>query len=149
MVLSHRKALIQRRKCSPPMTKNRLLGPSEIRALEFKGEFRRFRFRSVPATIDNDQSISQNPRKQCAIGLAKKDRQPDQPGSPSVLGISSKRSSHCARLAKQICAFGRMSIALSRLPAGTTSKAPLNWTLGRADPHSMQKLFSCRVAGTR
>lgn len=31
-----------------------------------------------------------------------------------------------ARLPKHMCAFGRMLIELSRLPAGTTSKAPIN-----------------------
>jgi hypothetical protein len=37
--------------------KNRLPDPSEIFALEFKGEFRRFKISSVSATIGIDLSI--------------------------------------------------------------------------------------------
>ncbi|ESW87697.1 hypothetical protein X772_11580 [Mesorhizobium sp. LSJC280B00] len=37
--------------------KNRLPDPSEICALEFKGEFRRFKICSVSATIGIDWSI--------------------------------------------------------------------------------------------
>jgi hypothetical protein len=37
--------------------KNRLPDPSEICALEFKAEFRRFGIDSISATIDIDQSI--------------------------------------------------------------------------------------------
>jgi hypothetical protein len=35
---------------------NRLLDPSKICALEFKGEFRRFKIRSISATIGIDRS---------------------------------------------------------------------------------------------
>lgn len=56
IILSHGIALIPQRKSSLPTTKNRLTGPSEICALEFEGEFRRFGTYSVSATIDIDQS---------------------------------------------------------------------------------------------
>jgi hypothetical protein len=55
--------------------------------------------------------------------------------------MSSICQSQIARLPKQMCASGRMSTALSRLPAGTTSKVPSNWMLGTADPQLLQKLF--------
>jgi hypothetical protein len=57
MVLSYRNALIQQRKSFLHTVENRLCDPSEICALEFKGEFRRFRVCSVSATIGIDQSI--------------------------------------------------------------------------------------------
>jgi hypothetical protein len=47
-----------------------------------------------------------------------------------------------------MCASGETAISSSRLPAGTTSKAPSIWTLGKADPQTEQKLLACRVAGT-
>lgn len=45
-----------------------------------------------------------------------------QPGSPSILSMEARSLSQSARLEKQICALGRMSIRLSSDPAGTTSK---------------------------
>jgi hypothetical protein len=57
IVLSHGNALNFQRKFFLCATKNRLTDPSENRALEFKGEFRRFGIRSVSATIANDWSI--------------------------------------------------------------------------------------------
>jgi hypothetical protein len=55
--LSHNIALIYQRKLLPRTTKNRLADPSEISALDFKGEFRRFRICSVSGTIGIDRSI--------------------------------------------------------------------------------------------
>jgi hypothetical protein len=57
IVLSHDNALIFQRKFFPRTMKNRLPDPSEIRALEFKGEFRGFRIRSVSATIGINRLI--------------------------------------------------------------------------------------------
>jgi hypothetical protein len=56
--------------------KNRLADPSEICALEFKGEFRRFGICSVSATIDIDRSIFKICGDSGVIALAKKDRRP-------------------------------------------------------------------------
>jgi hypothetical protein len=58
--LSDDNALIYQRNFFLHTTKNRLLDPSEIRALDFKGEFRRFEISSVSATIDIDWSILAN-----------------------------------------------------------------------------------------
>jgi hypothetical protein len=55
--LSNDNALISRSKFFLRTTKNRLLNPSEIRALEFKGEIRRLGSYSVSATIGSDRKI--------------------------------------------------------------------------------------------
>jgi hypothetical protein len=57
IVRSHRNALNSRRKFFLHTTKNRLPDPSEIRALDFKHEFRRSAICSVSATIAIDWSI--------------------------------------------------------------------------------------------
>jgi hypothetical protein len=53
-------------------TKNRLADPSEICALEFKGEFRRFGICSVSATIGTDRSNFKFCGESGIIGLAEK-----------------------------------------------------------------------------
>jgi hypothetical protein len=57
IILSDRNALNSVHKFFLPTMKNRLPDPSEICALEFKGEFRRFKICSVSATIGIDWSI--------------------------------------------------------------------------------------------
>jgi hypothetical protein len=57
IVLRHGNALICPRKFFPPATKNRLRDPSEICAIDFKHEFRRFAICSVSATIGIDWPI--------------------------------------------------------------------------------------------
>jgi len=57
IILSDGNDLNSKRKYFVHTTKNRLLDPSEICALEFKKEFRRFRIWSVSATIGIDWSI--------------------------------------------------------------------------------------------
>jgi hypothetical protein len=57
IVQNHDNALNFRRKFFPRTTKHRLLDPSENRALDFKGEFRRSVLCSVSATIGIDRSI--------------------------------------------------------------------------------------------
>src|SRR5262249_6537352 len=64
-----------------------------------------------------------------------------RPGNSSKLGTSSRSWSQLARLAVKMCAVGRTSISLSRLPAGTTSSAPFKCDRGSAEPHSWQKLL--------
>jgi len=61
-------------------------------------------------------------------------------GNPSNLGTSSSSLSQAALLDKKICAVGSMDISVSRHPAGTTSK-PSICVLGKADPHTLQKLL--------
>ncbi|HEX4077985.1 MAG TPA: hypothetical protein VHX61_03805 [Rhizomicrobium sp.] len=58
IVLSDDNALNYQSKFFPLTMKNRLTDSSEICALEFKGEFRRFGIGLVSATIDIDRSIS-------------------------------------------------------------------------------------------
>jgi hypothetical protein len=58
IVLSDRNALNAKCKCFPHATRNRLRNPSEIFALEFKGEFRRFKICSVMPTIGTDRRFS-------------------------------------------------------------------------------------------
>jgi hypothetical protein len=76
IVLSDGSALIFQRKFFQYTTKNRLADPSEISALEFKGESRRFRSRSVSRTIGINRSIffEVHGARCCAVS-AKKDRQ--------------------------------------------------------------------------
>jgi len=57
IVLKHDDAIDLSRKIFPLTTKNRIPDPSEILALEFKGEFRRSAICSVSQTIDIDWSI--------------------------------------------------------------------------------------------
>jgi hypothetical protein len=57
IVSTHRNALILCRKFFPCAAKDRLADPSEIRALDFKQEFRRSAICSVSATIGVDRSI--------------------------------------------------------------------------------------------
>ena len=52
--------------------KNRLPDPSEICALEFEGEFRRFGIYSVSATIGGNRSIFDTFRDYGIIGLTEK-----------------------------------------------------------------------------
>jgi hypothetical protein len=52
--------------------KHRLLDTSEIRALDFKGEFRRSAICSVSATIGINRSIFEIPCENSVIGLAEK-----------------------------------------------------------------------------
>jgi len=51
------------------VAENRLPGPSENRALDFKGKYRRFEKPSVPTTIANDWSIFLARRAQPYLGL--------------------------------------------------------------------------------
>lgn len=62
-------------------------------------------------------------------------------------GSVSNPASQLARLDTKIWAFGRMRTALSRLPAGTTSTAPLACWYGSAEPQIEQKHRACRVDG--
>jgi hypothetical protein len=55
--------------------KNRPTDPSEIRALEFKAEFRRSAICSLPVTIGIDWSILGTFHEDGIISLTKKDRQ--------------------------------------------------------------------------
>jgi hypothetical protein len=55
--LSDDNALIFQRKFFPRTSKNRIPDPSEYRALEFKGEFRRFGCWSISTTIGINRSI--------------------------------------------------------------------------------------------
>jgi hypothetical protein len=57
IVLCQGNTLIFRREFFRHAAKNRLADPSEISALDFKREFRRFRIRSVSGTIGIDRSI--------------------------------------------------------------------------------------------
>jgi hypothetical protein len=57
MVSSGHNSLIERRSFFPRTMKNRLPDPSEICALEFKAEFRRFGIGTVSATIGIDQLV--------------------------------------------------------------------------------------------
>jgi len=76
MVQGYDNALIYQRKFFGPTAKNRPAGPSKIRALEFKREFRRFEFSPVSATIDNDRSIFlKTPMTRASPAALKKDRQ--------------------------------------------------------------------------
>jgi hypothetical protein len=52
--------------------KSRLPDPSEICALEFKGEFLRFRICSVSTTIDIDRSIFQISGKRGLVSVVEK-----------------------------------------------------------------------------
>jgi hypothetical protein len=52
--------------------KNRLPDPSEICALEFKGEFRRFKICPVSATIDIDRPMFAISDENGHVGLANK-----------------------------------------------------------------------------
>jgi hypothetical protein len=60
IVLRHGNALICQRKFFLCTRKHRARNPSEICALDFKGEFRRSAISSVPATIGIDWSIFSN-----------------------------------------------------------------------------------------
>lgn len=54
-----------------PLTmKNLLPNPSEIRALDFKGKFRRFKISSVSATVGIDRSTFQHPPQRTTIRIA-------------------------------------------------------------------------------
>jgi hypothetical protein len=72
IILSQGNAFIEQRKFLLNIPKNRLLDTSEIRALEFKGEIRRFGICSVLATINIDRSIfhrhSRKPSRYAAAG---------------------------------------------------------------------------------
>jgi hypothetical protein len=57
IVLRHDNVLICQRKFFPDRPKNRIPDPSEICALELKGEFRRSAMGSVSETIDIDRPI--------------------------------------------------------------------------------------------
>jgi hypothetical protein len=57
IVLVHDNALIWLRKPFLRTSKHRIHDPSEIRALEFKGKFRRFGICSVSTTIGSNRSI--------------------------------------------------------------------------------------------
>ena len=57
IVLSHGNALIWQCEFFLRTLENQLCDPSEICALDFKREFRRFGIGSVSATIDNNRSI--------------------------------------------------------------------------------------------
>ena len=74
---TYRNALIYQRKFFRRAMKNRLAGPSEICAIEFKREFRQLRIFLVLATIAIDRSIVEVFRESGVAdhGL-KKDRQP-------------------------------------------------------------------------
>ncbi|MGH6710269.1 MAG: hypothetical protein ACREEK_14985 [Bradyrhizobium sp.] len=85
IVLSDRNALNSKCKFFPLATKNRLLDPSEICALDFKEKFRRFRICSVSATIGNDWSILLELFREAGVNsLPKKDRQRWRIADPSV-----------------------------------------------------------------
>jgi hypothetical protein len=56
----------------PLTAKNRPGDPSEIRALEFKGEFRRSAICSISGTIGIDRSIFRHPRERGIIGIETK-----------------------------------------------------------------------------
>jgi hypothetical protein len=103
-------ALILRRKSLPPATKNRLLDPSEIPALDFAGEFPQFKNWSVSATIGINWSIcdrSRNDRKSLK-------RRKNTVTASSAEPDSSQQRHHCKRSARG-CATAR-SIA-TQLPA--------------------------------
>jgi hypothetical protein len=68
-------------------------------------------------------------------------------GNLATEGIDSSDWSHVALLAVKIWAVGRRGTWVSRLPAGTTTKAPFICTLGSADPHREQKDRLWRVDG--
>jgi hypothetical protein len=72
IVQSDRSALIFQRKFFQHTTKSRLADPSEISALEFKGEFRRFRIHSVSRTIGINRSIFSKSAARAAVLLAPK-----------------------------------------------------------------------------
>jgi len=71
----HGNALILHRKFFLRIAKNRLGDPSEIRAPEFEGEFRRSAISSVSATIGLNWSIFAIFCESSVTSLAKKDRQ--------------------------------------------------------------------------
>lgn len=60
-------------------------------------------------------------------------------GNPSKLGTPARLVSHDARLAKNICALGKISGSPSRLPAGITSIPSV--AHGTAEPQLVQKLL--------
>jgi hypothetical protein len=73
--LSHGNALIFQCKFFLRTTKNRLTDPSEIRALEFKGKFRRFGNLSVSTTIATDWTIFRFPGTRAFEVASEKHRQ--------------------------------------------------------------------------
>ena len=85
IILAQSNALILRRKFSPSPTKNRLPGPSEIRALDFKRKFRRSPICSISVTIGIDWLIFQvhRPEQHCWLGCRKR------PSAFSGLAVSS------------------------------------------------------------
>lgn len=72
IVLGHGNALNFQRNFFQHTTKNRLADPSQISALEFKGEFRRFKIRSVSPTIGINRSILSKSAARAAVLLAPK-----------------------------------------------------------------------------
>ncbi|MGB6549199.1 MAG: hypothetical protein WBF24_10285, partial [Xanthobacteraceae bacterium] len=80
IVLRYGNSLNFKRKFFQRRTKNRLPNPSEIFALDFKREFRRFKICSVSATIDIDWLMFAISNENGHAGLAnKKDRQHASP----------------------------------------------------------------------
>jgi hypothetical protein len=73
--LSDRNALNFQSKRFPLTPKNRLVDPSEIRALDFKHEFRRSAICSVSATIGIDWSNLEIFREDGTLSVAQKGRQ--------------------------------------------------------------------------
>jgi hypothetical protein len=87
--------LIFQRKLSLRVRKNRISDPSEIRALEFKGQFRRPAMCSVLATIDVDRPIfSEILIENDIVGLREKDRQRLNVQSPVILEAHRRRSQY-------------------------------------------------------
>jgi hypothetical protein len=64
--------------------KNRLTDPSEIRAFDFKGEFRRSAICLLPATIGVDRPILGIFRENGSSAWRKKDRQQRHSAHPSA-----------------------------------------------------------------
>ena len=70
MISKHRNALSFQRKFFLHIAKNRPTDPSEIRALEFKAEFRRSAICSLPVTIGIDRPILDIFREDGVISMA-------------------------------------------------------------------------------
>jgi hypothetical protein len=70
IILSYGNALIFQRKFFLHSAKNRLCAPSEICALDFKREFRRFKISSVSTTIGIGRSIFDIHSGKCSTDVA-------------------------------------------------------------------------------
>jgi hypothetical protein len=98
IVLSDDNALIFQRKFFPRTMKNRLPSPSEIRAYDFKRQFRRFEICSVSATIGIDRSIFRVFTRAIGSPQSKKDRQ----GPALSAGVSSSLRGLCVPGSRQV-----------------------------------------------